>query len=161
MFIASMDPGCYTPLILLSPATFLQHTWQTHSHLGKTRLQLCCCVVTCTACHSDHVLLSIILFKALSLFFSSPLSHIHCYCLHVQSSACALPVPPIIPQWAQWGKLSPAASLEVGLHYPLPMPPPKKSIFVLSPAMPHRDMILTLCSTMADVSFFTLLFSRC
>lgn len=68
MFIANMDAGCYIPLILLLPATFLLHTWQTHSGLGKTHPQLCCCVghLHCLSlwfCPALNVL-----FKALSLF---------------------------------------------------------------------------------------------
>lgn len=43
MSIANSDAGCNIPLILLLPATFLLHTQQTHSGLGKTHPQLCCC----------------------------------------------------------------------------------------------------------------------
>lgn len=156
MSIANSDAGCNIPLILLLPATFLLHTQQTHSGLGKTHPQLCCC--------AGYLLcLSLWSFPAQncpvrgSLSFSLPFCHItHCYCLYFKSSACALPVP---PHWALWGKRSPPASPEAGLHYPLPIcaPHPPKSIFVLSPAMPHRDVILTLQNIMADVSFFTLL----
>lgn len=132
MFIASMDPGCYTPLILLSPATFLQHTWQTHSHLGKTRLQLCCCVVTCTACHSDHVLLSIILFKALSLFFSSPLS---LYTATVFMFKALLVLSQSHPSSLSGHSgvnyhLQPALKLDSITHY-LCLPPKKASLFFL------------------------------
>lgn len=93
----------------------------------------------------------------LSLFFSLPLLSHHTLLLSsFQSSTCAPPVPPITSYWALWvcHHLQPALKLHSIIHYLLPLTP--KSIFVLSPAITHRDMILTLHNIMADVSFFTL-----
>lgn len=160
MFIANMGPGCYVPLILSSPATYLWHTWQRQPRSGQTLSQRCSCV----GCFhrlslQSHLALCIILLKA---FATLCLRHtIHCYHLGFQSPSRATPVPPITPSplTGHCGvnrHLQPAP--QVGLHYTFFSS--LKGTRVLSPVTPHRDTILTLCNIMADVSFFTLLFSH-
>lgn len=152
-----MDAGCYILLILFLPATFLLHTWQTHSGLGKTHPQLCCCVghLHCLSLRScpalNHAVQG-------SLSFSLLLCHIS-----YTATVLIFKAPFVLPQshpssltghCVVYYHLQPALKLDSIIHYLFPLPP--KSIFVLSPAITHRDMILTLHNIMADVSFFTL-----
>lgn len=87
---------------------------------------------------------------------------IHCYRLRFQSPSCATPVPPItpFPLTGYCGVNCHLQPLKLDYITLLFLFFLKKGSPVLSPVMPHRDTILTLCNIMADVSFFTLVFSH-
>lgn len=137
MFIANVDAGCFILLILLLPATFLLHTWQTHSGLGKTHPQLCCGAGH-LHCDSDPVLLWIILFKALSLsLFPSVTSYTATVFLF--KALLVLPLSHPSPLTGHCGVNITSASPGAGLHYPLPIShlPPKKHLCSFSSNAPQ------------------------
>lgn len=141
MFIANVDAGCFILLILLLPATFLLHTWQTHSGLGKTHPQLCCSAGH-LHCDSDPVLLWIILFKALSLsLFPSVTSYTATVFLF--KALLVLPRAHPSPLTGHCGVISPQPALELDsiIHYLFHTSPLKKHLCSFSSNAPQGHHI--------------------
>lgn len=157
-FIAYIDPGCYVPLILSVtcniPTAYLANAITLGSD-SFTTLQLCGSfslpVTLITSCFLNRPLKG-----ACSLSLS--LCHIiPCYYLHSQSPSHATPVLPITSHSVLWDKLSPPASPCSWTPLPITFIYLLKSIFVLSPVMPHRNIIHHINSaTSWQMSHFSL-----
>lgn len=114
----------------MQDVTYLQHSYcmfGKHTQVWVRLIHSSAALwVTCTACHSDPVLLWIVRFKALSLFLSSPLVTSYTATVFISKLHLCSPSPTHHFSLGTVGMPSPPASPEAALHYPLPTSPHSK-----------------------------------